>query len=137
MYDAVKTAQPGVKPVKAFKSAQAGTSRIWERIQSLEEPKKPKVERKAKGDAGAAKGAPAKAKAGEEGYPGQESAQKSQRSQGSEEGEVGGKRRAARGHQDRSGGGHAQFERTDHMLTTLGFAPTSDSRPIDADHPEC
>jgi len=61
---------PGVKPVKAFKSANAAASRIWERIQGLgeatkpeAEPAKPKADKKAKGGAQAAKGAPAKAKA--------------------------------------------------------------------------
>ena len=53
----------GVKPVKSFKSAKVAAGRIWEHIQSLGEPAKPKAERKAKGGAQAAKGAPAKAKA--------------------------------------------------------------------------
>jgi hypothetical protein len=67
---AIWNSLPGVKPVKAFKSANAAASRIWERIQGLGEPAKPEAEpakpkagKKAKGDAQAAKGAPAKAKA--------------------------------------------------------------------------
>jgi hypothetical protein len=53
----------GVKPVKSFKSAKAAAGKIWERIQGLGEPAKPKAERKAKGGAQAAKGAPTKGKA--------------------------------------------------------------------------
>ena len=67
---AIWNSLPGVKPVKAFKSAKAAASRIWERIQSLGEPAKPaaqpakpKAGKKAKGGAQAAKGALAKAKA--------------------------------------------------------------------------
>ena len=67
---AIWNSLPGVKPVKAFKSAKAAASRIWERIQGLgepakseAEPAKPKADKKAKGGAQAAKGAPAKAKA--------------------------------------------------------------------------
>jgi hypothetical protein len=52
----------GEKPVKSFKSAKAAAGRIWERIQSLGEPAKPKAERKTTGGAQAAKGAPAKGK---------------------------------------------------------------------------
>jgi ParB-like chromosome segregation protein Spo0J len=46
---------PGM-PVKSFKGAKTAAGRIWERIQSLGEPAKPKAERKAKGCAQAAKG---------------------------------------------------------------------------------
>ena len=53
---------PGVEPVKRFKSPKAAVNRIWERIQRLGEPERPKAERKAKGGAQAAKGAPVKAK---------------------------------------------------------------------------
>jgi hypothetical protein len=67
---AIWNSLPGVKPVKAFKSAKAAASRIWERIQGLgeaakpeAEPTKPKATKKAKGGAQAAKGAPAKVKA--------------------------------------------------------------------------
>jgi hypothetical protein len=52
----------GVKQVKSFQSAKAGVSRIWERIQGLGEPEKPKTGRKSKASAPAAKSAPAKAK---------------------------------------------------------------------------
>jgi len=52
----------GVKPVTSFKNAKAAAGRIWDRIQSLGEPAKPKAERKAKGGAQAAKGARTKAK---------------------------------------------------------------------------
>ena len=62
---------PGVAPVKAFKSAQAAASRIWQRIQKLgaseepkaEQPNRPKASKKAKRGAQSAKGAPAKGKA--------------------------------------------------------------------------
>jgi hypothetical protein len=67
---AIWNSLPGVKPVKAFKSAKAAASRIWERIQGLgegakseAEPTKPKAGKKAKGGAQAAKGAPTKGKA--------------------------------------------------------------------------
>ena len=59
----------GEKPVKSFKSAKGAAGRIWERIQSLGEPAKPKAERKAKRGAQAAKGAPAKAKATKKAIP--------------------------------------------------------------------
>src|SRR5436190_17412571 len=49
----------GVEPVKSFKNARTAAGRIWNRIQNLGEPAKPK----AKGRAEAAKGAPAKGKA--------------------------------------------------------------------------
>jgi len=59
----------GVKPVKGFKTAKAGASKIWESIQGLgkaaepaPEPAKPQGGKKAKGGAKAPKGAPAKAK---------------------------------------------------------------------------
>jgi len=62
---------PGVAPVKSFKSAQAATSRIWQRIAKMgqseepkaEQPAKPKASKKAKGGAQSAKGTPAKGKA--------------------------------------------------------------------------
>ena len=60
---AIWNSLPGIEPVKRFKSSNAAASRMWERIQGLGEPAKPKEERKAKGGAPAAKGAPAKAKA--------------------------------------------------------------------------
>ena len=53
----------GVKPVKNFKNNKAAAGKIWDRIQGLGEPAKPKAERKAKGDAQAATGAPTKGKA--------------------------------------------------------------------------
>src|ERR1035441_8074860 len=66
---AIWNSLPGVKPVKSFKNAKAGASRIWECIQGLgdapkpeSKPAKPKADKKAKGGAQAAKGAPAKAK---------------------------------------------------------------------------
>jgi hypothetical protein len=66
---AIWNSLPGVKPVKGFKTAKAGASKIWESIQGLgkadepaAEPAKPKTAKNAKGDAKAAKGAPAKAK---------------------------------------------------------------------------
>jgi hypothetical protein len=52
---------PGVEAVTKFKSAKTGVARIWDRIQSLAEPAKPKAEPKAKRGAKAAKAAPAKA----------------------------------------------------------------------------
>src|SRR6476646_2655646 len=60
---------PGVEAVTKFKSAKAGVARIWDRIQSLAEPAKPKAEPKAKGGAKAAKVAPAKAKATKKASP--------------------------------------------------------------------
>jgi hypothetical protein len=61
----------GDTPVKKFKNSKAAASRIWARIQGLDEaakpeaaPAKPTAERKAKGGARAAKGTPAKGKAG-------------------------------------------------------------------------
>ena len=59
---AIWNSLPGVAPVKGFRSAKAAAGRIWERIQGLGEPQKPRAERKAKGGAQGAKGAPAKAK---------------------------------------------------------------------------
>src|ERR1017187_4967823 len=68
---AIWNSLPGVKPVKSFKNAKAGASRIWECIQGLgdapkpeSKPAKPKADKKAKGGAQAAKGAPAKAEEG-------------------------------------------------------------------------
>src|ERR1700693_1513519 len=67
---AIWNSLPGVKPVKGFKTAKAGASKIWESIQGLgkaaepaAQPAKPKADKKAKGGAKAAKGAPAKGKA--------------------------------------------------------------------------
>src|ERR1039458_5901517 len=61
----------GVKPVKAFNSAKAAAGRIWEQIQGLGEPAKPKAERKAKVGAQSAKDAPAKTKATKKATPAQ------------------------------------------------------------------
>src|SRR6266481_3250837 len=66
---AIWNSLPGVAPAKGFKSAKAAASKIWERIQKLGEPERPKAERKAKGGAQAAKGAPAKAKASKKATP--------------------------------------------------------------------
>jgi hypothetical protein len=67
---AIWNSLPGVEPVKGFKTAKVGASRIWERIRRLgeaaqpeTESAKPKAERKAKSGARAPKGAPAKGKA--------------------------------------------------------------------------
>jgi len=67
---AIWNSLPGVKPVKSFKNAKAGASRIWECIQGLGDapkaeakPAKPKANKKAKGGAQAATGAPARARA--------------------------------------------------------------------------
>jgi len=61
---------PGVEPVKKFKNAKIGASRVWERIQSLgeaakpaAEPADPKADKNAKRGAQAAKGAPTTPKA--------------------------------------------------------------------------
>jgi hypothetical protein len=59
---AIWNSLPGVKQVKGFPNAKAGGSRIWERIQSLGEPEKPKAGRKAEAGAPPAQSAPAKAK---------------------------------------------------------------------------
>jgi hypothetical protein len=59
---AIWNSLPGVTPVKGWQSAKVGASRIWERIQGLGEPEKPKAERNAKAGAQAPKSAPAKAK---------------------------------------------------------------------------
>ena len=59
----------GVEPVKSFKSAKTAAAKIWERIQSLGEPTKPKADKKAKGGARAATGAPAKGKAAKKAAP--------------------------------------------------------------------
>jgi hypothetical protein len=60
---AIWNSLPGVKQVKGFKNSKAAVSRIWERIQRLGEPDKPKTERKAKGSAQGAKAASMKPKA--------------------------------------------------------------------------
>jgi Protein of unknown function (DUF3489) len=60
---------PGIEAVTKFKSAKTGVARIWDRIQSLAEPAKPKAEPKAKGGAKAAKAAPAKGKATKKASP--------------------------------------------------------------------
>jgi nucleoid-associated protein YgaU len=66
---AIWNSLPGVKPVKGFKTAKAGASKIWDAIQGLgkaaeaaTEPAKPKAAKNAKAGAKAAKSAPAKAK---------------------------------------------------------------------------
>jgi len=66
---AIWNSLPGVKPVKGFKTAKAGTSKIWESIQGLgkaaeaaPDSAKPKAAKNAQGSAKAAKGAPARAK---------------------------------------------------------------------------
>ena len=73
---AIWNSLPGVKPVKGFKTAKAGASKIWDAIQGLgkaaepaPEPAKPKGGEKAKGTAQAAKGAPAKGKATKKAIP--------------------------------------------------------------------
>ena len=43
---AIWNSLPGVKQVKGFKNSKAAVNRIWERIQRLGEPDKPKAERK-------------------------------------------------------------------------------------------
>jgi Protein of unknown function (DUF3489) len=56
---------PGAKPVKTFKAAKAGATKIWNAIQGLGEasaPVKPKGHKKTKGGAPAAKTAAAKGK---------------------------------------------------------------------------
>jgi hypothetical protein len=60
---------PGVEAVTKFRSAKAGVSRIWERVQGLAEPAKPKADAKPKRSAKAAKKAPAKAKATKKATP--------------------------------------------------------------------
>ncbi len=60
---------PGVKPLKGFKSAKAGASRIWASIQRLGEPEKPTAERKTKGGARTAKATPAKSRGPREQRP--------------------------------------------------------------------
>ena len=59
---AIWNSLPGVTPVKGLKRAKVGASRIWERIQGLGEPEKPKAERQAKAGAQAPQGVPAKPK---------------------------------------------------------------------------
>jgi hypothetical protein len=70
---AIWNSLPGVEPMKTFKTAKAGASKIWESIQVLgkaaEAPGKPKANKKAKGSAPAAKGAPAKGKASKKATP--------------------------------------------------------------------
>ena len=88
---AIWNSLPGVKPVKGFKTAKAGASKIWESIQGLgkaaepaPEPAKPKADKKAKGSAKAAKGAPAKAKPTKKAIPAK-AAPKAKKSPASEE----------------------------------------------------
>jgi hypothetical protein len=76
---AIWNSLPGVKQVKGFKDSKAAVGRIWERIQRLGEPEKPKVERKAKGSALAPKGASVKAKSSKKGNPCQEGTQNRKR----------------------------------------------------------
>src|SRR5690242_19398090 len=66
---AIWNSLPGAKPVDSFKNAKAAAGKIWERIQGLGEPAKPKAEPKAKGGAKSAKGAPAKAKSSKKTTP--------------------------------------------------------------------
>jgi hypothetical protein len=72
---AIWNSLPGVQPVKSFKNAKAGISRIWARIQGLGasvEPvvaDTPKAQGKAKSGARVGKGAPAKGKAGKKATP--------------------------------------------------------------------
>ena len=73
---AVWNGLPGVEPVERFKSAKAAAKRIWEGVQGLGEPAKPKAEpakpratKKAKGGAQAPKGAPAKGNATKKAIP--------------------------------------------------------------------
>jgi len=66
---AIWNSLPGVKPVESFKNAKAAAAKVWERIQGLGEPAKPKAEPKAKGGAKSAKGAPAKGKASKKATP--------------------------------------------------------------------
>jgi hypothetical protein len=101
---------PGVKPVKAFKSAKAAASRIWASIQGLgeaakpeAEPTKPKAAKKAKGGAQAAKGAPAKAKATKKTTAAKKAPKAKKAAKAQETG-------AARRQQDRPGGCHAPAE---------------------------
>ncbi len=69
---AVWNSLTGVKPVKTFKTAKLGASKIWERVQGLGEPAapaKPKGDKKAKDGAKTAKDAPAKGKATKKAAP--------------------------------------------------------------------
>ena len=59
----------GEAPVKKFQNPKTAISRIWERIQHLGEPPKPKPERKTSAGAQVAQGAPAKAKANKKATP--------------------------------------------------------------------
>jgi hypothetical protein len=84
---AIWNSLPGVKPVKGFKTAKAGASKIWAAIQGLgkaAEPAKPKAAKNAKGGAKAAKGAPAKGKATKKAIPAK-AAPKAKKSPASEE----------------------------------------------------
>jgi len=81
----------GVKPVKSFKTAKAGASKIWESIQGLAEAAKPVVEtakpkanKKAKVGAPVANAAPAKGKATKKATP-VKSAPKAKKSGATEE----------------------------------------------------
>jgi hypothetical protein len=56
---AVWNSLPGVKPVKTFKTAKLGASKIWERVQGLGEAAKPAPEPKPKAAKKGAGGAPA------------------------------------------------------------------------------
>ena len=68
---AVWNSLPGVKEIKAFKTAKLGASKIWERMQGLAKAAKPAPEagKKPVGGAQAAKGAPAKGKATKKATP--------------------------------------------------------------------
>lgn len=73
---AIYNGLPGAKPVKTFKTAKLGATKIWDGIQGLAEaakpeaePAKPKAGKKAKGSAPAAKAGPAKGKATKKATP--------------------------------------------------------------------
>jgi hypothetical protein len=71
---AIWNSLPGVTPAKGFKSPKAAACKIWGRIQSMAEPKKPieaepKAERKPRGGAKGAQGAPAKGKSRKKAIP--------------------------------------------------------------------
>jgi hypothetical protein len=73
---AIYNGLPGANPVKTFKTAKVGATKIWDAVQGLAEaakpvtePAKPKATKKAKGSAPAAKAAPAKGKATKQATP--------------------------------------------------------------------
>jgi hypothetical protein len=84
---AIWNSLPGVKPVKGFMTAKAGTGKIWDAIQrtcKAAEPAKPRTDKKANCGAKAAKGVPAKAKAIKKATPAK-NAPKAKKSPASEE----------------------------------------------------